>query len=81
LEREAVDHECIVFGFGSYNQWEFEEAIYDKTICKIFTLDCFVDLVSVPKRIEDRTKFIPVCIGGKDEILNIKNKQSTYRLL
>ena len=78
LEKEAVHHECIVFGFGSYNQWEFEEAIFDKTICKIFTLDCFFDTATVPKRISERTTFIPVCIGGKDEILNIKNKQKTF---
>ena len=78
LVKEELDHDCIVLGFGSANMWEFEEAIYDRTNCKIITLDCFVDTPIIPPRISNRVSFFPVCVGGKDEILIIKNKPRSF---
>jgi hypothetical protein len=66
LQQETVDHKCIVIGVGSNNEWEFEEAIYDKTNCKIVTLDCYYNNATIPPRIADRTTFLPICLGARD---------------
>jgi hypothetical protein len=64
-----IDDDCVVISIGSYNQWDFEEAVIAKyPHCKIHTFDCYVTGV-VPDQIKDQVTFYPLCIGVKDEVI------------
>lgn len=76
------NNECVVFSIGSDNQWEFEEAIYARTPCRIETFDCTVkDNAKVPETIQDRTRLHRVCLGDKEEFINDKQFSTWNSLL
>lgn len=72
LLEQSKTQECVIYSIGSNNEWEFEEAIYEKTNCTVHTFDCTVDLEKSqpPIKIRDRVKLYPYCIGSRDMIVN-----------
>lgn len=55
--------ECIVISMGSKNAFAFEEAILNRTSCRIEVFDCFVENPTPPKT--DRLRFHQECITGE----------------
>jgi len=62
---------CSIFSIGSYNEWSFEESIFDKTSCNVFAFDCMLDSgIQVPSRVQSRVRGYDVCLGPRDETIN-----------
>ena len=66
LIPNAPEQPCVVYSIGSNNQWDFEESLYDKTNCSVFTFDCTCDGSNLPPRIKDRVFFNNICLGKDD---------------
>eukprot|EP00993_Chasmostoma_nieuportense_P002301 NODE_3109_length_1028_cov_190.635960_g2965_i0.p1 GENE.NODE_3109_length_1028_cov_190.635960_g2965_i0~~NODE_3109_length_1028_cov_190.635960_g2965_i0.p1 ORF type:complete len:308 (-),score=62.58 NODE_3109_length_1028_cov_190.635960_g2965_i0:105-986(-) len=56
---------CVVFSIGSNNQWEFEQAVHNRTKCMIHTFDCFEHHLRVPHGYSKRVIPHSVCLGGE----------------
>jgi len=68
---EGADGACIIFSIGSNNQWNFEEEIFDRTLCTVETFDCTVtDDVHPPERIQSRVNLHQICLGENDAVIN-----------
>ena len=81
---KRTTHDCWVISLGSNNEWSFEESIYDKlTNCRIATLDCTVsaDTLTMPLRISNRTTFLSICLGIRDEVQNGREYNSWTTIL
>ena len=64
------EQECIVYSFGSANNWVFEEGVLEMVPhCKVFTFDptIGVDQAHPPQSITDRLEFRQWGLAGKDE--------------
>lgn len=67
IGRSGADIDaCLVVSVGSANQWEFEEAVFDTSPCKIMTFDC-TSQDTMPDRIRSRTTFYKVCVDQADK--------------
>lgn len=65
--------DCIIFSFGSNNQWGFEESIINQTNCLIHTFDCTLTSgFHPPDYIKARVKTYPICVGSDDITTNGK---------
>lgn len=63
--------DCVVVSLGSNNMWGFEEAIHQRTSCRIEVFDCTIAPdTRPPAHIMDRTTFHHVCIGDEDAVIN-----------
>jgi len=72
---------CIIFSIGSYDQWDFEEAIFDRTQCRVETFDCTVgERVAPPERIRSRVHLHRICLGEKDTLINNRTYMSWQSL-
>ena len=58
---------CTIVSLGNNNEWDFEEAVYDKLNCIVETFDCTVN-AQVPTRIASRTRFHQICVAGTDQV-------------
>jgi Methyltransferase domain len=71
INRSRTPNEqCIVFAIGSYNEWSFEESIFDQTGCIVHSFDCTLRAtggIKVPSRISSRVFGHDICLGAKDE--------------
>lgn len=58
----------MLYSLGSNNQWKFEEAIVEKTSCRVETFDCTIPETTLPpESIRHRVRFHNYCISDKDE--------------
>lgn len=58
--------ECVIYSFGSNNQFEFEEAVASLSKnCRIHVFDCTVEHPRVPDAIRHRVDFHRLCIGDR----------------
>ncbi len=58
--------DCVVLSIGSACAWDFEQAIYAQTSCRVETFDCTVNC-KVPVGIEDRVHFHHRCMGSREQ--------------
>ena len=65
------NHECVIYSIGSNNKWGFEEAIFNRTNCRIETFDCTMrpDITQPPEALRSRTRLHRVCLGDTDYII------------
>jgi len=64
---------CSIFSIGSYNEWSFEESVFDHTNCNVFAFDCMIEKgISVPPRLQSRVSGHNICLGHRDEIVDGK---------
>eukprot|EP01040_Poterioochromonas_malhamensis_P004117 gene4117-4408_t len=69
--QDGQKHECVVYSIGSNNQWGFEEAIIEKTECRIETFDCTLgDNFQLPSHLKDRVRFHAICLSDSDYEVN-----------
>ena len=63
---------CVVFSIGSYNEFSFEQSIFNETSCTVHTFDCTLGRrgVVVPEGLRSRVFGHNVCIGARDEVLD-----------
>ena len=72
------ENNCVIFSIGSFNEWAFEEAIFNGTNCTIHTFDCTLGTggtsylaqtggVQVPRALSSRVFGHNFCLGAKDE--------------
>jgi hypothetical protein len=74
----TIENNCVIFSIGSFNEWSFEEAIFNGTNCTIHTFDCTLGTggtsymgatggVQVPQALSSRVFGHNFCLGAKDE--------------
>lgn len=63
LAQFSKEPKCVVFSFGSANQWGFEADIVRRTNCRVETFDCTGDF-EVPYALRDRVRFHKTCIAS-----------------
>jgi hypothetical protein len=69
LKILTQNQKCTLVSIGSNNEWDFEEAAFDRLNCTMETLDCTVPQTTrPPERIASRTRFHHACIGPHDEM-------------
>lgn len=69
-QQQQNGEECVVFSVGSFNLWQFEEAVYKTTKCRIEVFDCTVGKKwAAPEYIRDRTTLHPYCLGSSDRTI------------
>jgi hypothetical protein len=66
--------ECVVYSIGSFNEWDFEEAILATTNCRVETFDCTLPptVTGPPVALQSRVRLHKVCLGSSDYIVNEK---------
>ena len=64
-EGRGIAAPCTAYSIGSNNKWDFEVNFFKQTNCRIETFDCTCN-ATVPKEIEERTRFWGTCIGTTD---------------
>ena len=57
---------CVAYSIGGNNKWEYEEAMFADTDCRIHTFDCTCDGL-IPDTIKERTKFHKKCWGSNPD--------------
>ena len=69
MEKEMnAKSECIIYSIGSNNQWGFEEAIFEKTNCRVETFDCTTPAtIKPPEAIQSRVRYHNICLGSENK--------------
>ena len=68
LEQNHNRSECIIYSIGSNNQWGFEEAIFEKTNCRVETFDCTTPAtIKPPEAIQSRVRYHNICLGSENK--------------
>lgn len=62
-QHNVHDTNCVIYSLGSYGVFDFEEAMLDATTCHMYSFDCSVPPERMPKKLDPRIHFEPVCIG------------------
>jgi hypothetical protein len=75
----TAERPCIIYSIGGKNHWDFEESLYDKTNCSVFTFDCTCDGSNMPQHIQDRVVFNRICLG--DDGTNSETHRSLSQLM
>ena len=66
-------NECWIMSVGCNGLWGFEEAIVERTGCKVHTFDC-TGTWNVPKKLQGRVFFHKLCLGDKNETRPVKRE-------
>ena len=64
-----ADRSCRIVSIGSNNQWAFERSIFERTNCRVDTLDCTGKGKGwrVPADISSRVRLHSICLGTEEK--------------
>ena len=65
LEKLTEEDNCIIYSLGSNNDFDFEQALSNRTSCHMYTFDC---TSKPPQKEIPRVHFGKICVGDRSQL-------------